>query len=150
MPPYGGPRHHEGEDGRGILKMYRATLTRLRAPRRPRTRRRCAEGPGHRALPGAAAADAAKANADAAADAAMKAQERTIEAAKEGAAAAAAAGHKASDTAAGGVADAMDATGHALERGADWVRPRPKEAEAAARAIENGADPPREPERDEL
>ena len=21
MPPYGGPRHHEGEDGRGILKV---------------------------------------------------------------------------------------------------------------------------------
>ena len=60
MPPYGGPRHHEGEDGRGILKGSRASLTRLRVPRRPRTRRRCVEGPVRRALPGGAAAEPAE------------------------------------------------------------------------------------------
>ena len=60
VPPYGGPRHHEGEDGRGILKGSRASLTRLRVRRRPRTRRRCVEGPVRRALPGGAAAEPAE------------------------------------------------------------------------------------------
>ena len=63
-PPTGGTTCHLTADHATTevrmdveFKSFRASLTRRRAPRRPRTRRRCAEGPGPRALPCAAAAD---------------------------------------------------------------------------------------------